>query len=54
MATGERVPLVEPELDREKLKALVHYWGIRFTQVPHYRLWWRFFFRPRIPLTIAA
>ena len=24
MATGERVPLVEPELDREKLKALVH------------------------------
>ena len=25
MATGERAPLVEPELDREKLKALVHY-----------------------------
>ena len=21
---------------------------------PYYRLWWRFFFRPRIPLTIAA
>ena len=28
--------------------------GISLYSSTHYRLWWRFFFRPRIPLTIAA
>ena len=29
-------------------------WGYSLYSSPYYRLWWRFFFRPRIPLTIAA
>ena len=29
-------------------------WGYSLYSSTHYRLWWRFFFRPRIPLTIAA
>ena len=29
-------------------------WGYSLYSRPYYRLWWRFFFRPRIPLTIAA
>ena len=28
--------------------------GYSLYSSPYYRLWWRFFFRPRIPLTIAA
>ena len=29
-------------------------WGYSLYSSPYYRLWWRFFFRPRKPLTIAA
>ena len=33
---------------------LLSEWGYSLYSSPYYRLWWRFFFRPRIPLTIAA
>ena len=56
VTTGDRRGRREVHQRRrvETAPATCRIWGYSLYSSPYYRLWWRFFFRPRIPLTIAA